>query len=178
MSRRKYELVDGRLVLVSGADDADGDARRMQEILESHAAPGVSTDSTFFAGVGSLNQQILDPRSRERLHKNAKKMGIPLTGNEFYQPGLAKFPCDPRACISQAGGKAQIRKMVEEKGTGCEGAITVKARQRPPEPKCQLHPRIVARHMQRMLKEPGNALRDRREMVAEIIEKHGPQKQE
>lgn len=178
MSRRKYELVDGKLVLVSGVDDAKGDARRIREILESRTAPGISTDSTFFSGIGSLNQQILDPRSRERLYKNAKKMGIPLTGNEFYQPGLAKFPGDPRACISQAGGKAQVRQMIEEKGTGSEGAVTVKARQRQPKPKCKLHPRIVARHMREMLKEPGNALRDRREMVEQIIEKHGPQKQE
>lgn len=178
VGKRKYELIDGSLVLVDGVDDPAGDKRRMREIIESRAAPGLSTDSTFFSGIGSLNQQILDPRSRERLYKNAKRMGIPLTGNEFYQPGLAKFPGDPRACISQAGGKAQVRKMIEEKGTGSEGAITVKKRQRPPQPKCKLHPRIVARHMQRMLKEPGNALRDRREMVAEIIEKHGPQKQE
>lgn len=178
MGKRKYELIDGNLVLVSGVEDTKGDARRMREILESHTTPGLSTDSTFFAGIGSLNQQIADPRSRERLHKNAKRMGIPLTGNEFYQPGLAKFPGDPRACIPHSGGKEQIRKMIEEKGTGSEGAITVKKRQRPPQPKCKLHPSIVARHMQRMLKEPGNALRDRKEMVAEIIEKHGPQKQE
>lgn len=179
MSKRKYALVDGKLVLVGGEEtkaDIAADNERMRGIIESRRAPGLSTDTTFFSGVGSLNDQIKDPRSRKRLYDNARKQGISLTGNEFYQPGLAKYPGDPRACISHAGGKQQIRQMVEATGSGCEGAVSVKPREAAerPKPKHKLNPRIVARHMRKLLADPENAKKDRRELTEKIIHEHGP----
>ena len=182
--KRTYELVCGKLVATNGPAETDADraagAQRMQEILESRRAPGLSTDTSFFAGVGTLDKQIKDPARLQKLKDNARREGIPLTGNELYQSGLCRdgHDLDPRACISQSDGKARIRKMVEASGTGCEGSITVKAREADSEhiPQYRLNPRILKRKLAAKLKEPGNALKDRRELIQEIVAKHGSKK--
>ena len=157
---------------------ARGESNRMAEMLALQQAPGCSTDTSFFAGVGTLDKQIKDEPRLKLLQKNAKRMGVPLTGNELYQAGLAKFPMDPRACVSQSEGKGKIRKLIEQAGTGCEGAVTVKARDPESEhiPQYRLNPRILKRKLAAKLKEPGNALKDRRELIQEIVAKHGSKK--
>lgn len=178
MSVRKYEMVNGSLVQVSGPpEDKSAMRRNIESIFESRQAPGISTDSTLFSGAGTLSAQFKgDTESLNNVVRNAKRAGYNPTGNELYQPGLARFPGDPRAFISQAEGKAKVRKIVEQDGTGCEGAVTVKAREPEHEPKQKhkLAPQIVKRHMRSMLQNPENAKRDRREMVEQIVHEHGP----
>lgn len=174
---RKYELIGGRLVQTGGEPESENDRQRyggnITAICESRKAPGVSTDSTFFAGVGSLKNQIKDKRARKRLAENARKMGVHLTGNEFYQPGLARFPGDPMACISHADGKAEIRKRVIESGSGCEGAVNVKPREAlsEPKPKFKVHPRIVREEVRKLKADPANARVDPRELSERVIDK-------
>lgn len=157
---------------------ANGESQRFAEMVALRQAPRGSTDSTFFAGIGTLDKQLKRPQAIQELRKNARKMGVALTGNEFYQPSLARFPLDPRACISQSEGKDRIRRMVEKDGTGCEGAINIKAREpeKAPEPKYKIHPRIMRRLMKRELANPANATLDRRELAEKIIDKHSKKK--
>lgn len=179
MSVRKYEMVNGKLVQVSGPpEDKESLRRKFEDIVTSRKGPGLSTDSTFFSGAGTLDRQFgKDKGALKQVVSGAKKAGYNPTGNELYQPCLARFPGDPRAFVSQADGKAHIRKIVERDGTGCEGAVTVKAREpeHEPTPKHKLAPHIVQRHLRHKLKNPENAKRDRREMVEQIIHEHGPQ---
>lgn len=178
MSVRKFEMVNGRLVQVSGPpEDQAALRRKFEDIVESKQGPGLSTDSTFFSGAGTLDRQFgKDKQALQEVVTGAKRSGFRPTGNELYQPSLARFPGDPRAFISQADGKAKVRKIVEETGTGCEGAITVKAREPEQEPqvKHKLAPQIVRRHLREKLKNPDNARRDRRELVEQIVHEHGP----
>lgn len=179
MSVRKYEMKNGKLVQVSGPpEDKAAMRRKFEDIVESRQAPGLSTDSTFFSGTGTLDRQFgKDKRSLQEVVAGAARAGFRPTGNELYQPSLARFPGDPRAFISHAGGKAQVRKIAEQDGTGCEGAVSVKAREpeREPEQKHKLAPQIVRRHLREKLKNPDNAKRDRRELVEQIVHEHGPQ---
>lgn len=174
---RKYEMIDGRLVQTGGSLETESDRARyganIGAICKSRKAPGVATDSTFFAGVGTLQTQIKDKRARKRLADNARSMGVTLTGNEFYQPGLARFPGDPMACISHADGKAEIRRRVTASGTGCEGMVNVKAREsdKEPTPKFKVHPRIVRAEVRKLKADPANARVDPRELKERVIDK-------
>lgn len=155
---------------------ANGESPRFAEMLAMRQPPRSSgTDTTLFANTGTLRDQIKRPQHRALLAKNAKKMGIKLTGNELYQASLARFPMDPRACISQAEGRTRIKKLVNEIGAGSEGAVKSKPREPTTDPdqiKHRLHPRIVKRLVQRELANPANAHVDRRELVEKVIDKH------
>jgi hypothetical protein len=152
-----------------------GESPRFAEMLALRQPPRSSgTDTTLFSGVGTLRSQIKNPLHRKKLRENARRMGIRLTGNELYQASLAKFPMDPRACISMAEGRTRIRKMAEANGAGCEGTVKVKAREpeSEPKPKHKLHPQIVKRLVRQELANPANARVDRRELVEKVIDKH------
>lgn len=185
--KRKYELIDGKLVQVGGEPETAADravhADRFRDMVESRQPPRGSTDSTFFAGVGTLNSQVKDKRARERLFANAKKEGITLTGNEYYLPTLCRenYPLDPLAAIPHALGKAEIKRRIEEKGVEFQdGTFNIKGRQpeSAPKPKYRLHPRLVRQKLKQELADPANAKVDRRELVEKIIEKHGNKSKE
>lgn len=177
MAVRKYAIVNGSLIQVSGPPENKAMLRdNIADICASRRAPGCQTDSTFFAGIGTLDKQFRDKRELSDIVKAAKSHGYNPTGNELYSVGLARFPGDPRAFISQGQGKQRVREIVTQDGTGCEGAVTVKARpiDKEPKDKYKLAPQIVKRHLREKLKNPENAKRGRRELVEQIIHEHGP----
>lgn len=179
--KRKYEMVNGKLVQTGGEPETEHDreqyAERFADMCAHRSAPRGSTDSTFVADFGTLDRQLKDPRAIARLRANARKEGISLTGNEIYMPTFCRpgYTLDPKACFTQGDGKAEMRKRAEEIGTGCE-ELRVKKREpeEPPKPLYKLHPRIVRRQMRRELANPANAKVDRRELVEKIIHEHGP----
>lgn len=156
---------------------ARGESKRMAEMLALRQAPGLSgTDTAFFA-CGTLDKQIKDPARLQILKENARREGIQLTGNEVYQSALCRdgYPLDPRACIAQSEGRGRIKRMCEESGSGCEGSVVVKARQLEQERKAKyrLNPRIVKQKLRQALKNPENARYTKRELVEQIVDKHG-----
>ena len=145
-------------------------------MLRDRRAPRCNTDSTFFAGVGTLaNQFKARPQVLEQMVKNAKAHGYTPNVNDFYNPTLANFQGDPEAFIPASGGRGYVRALCEKRGTGCEGAVTVKARDaEPPPPKIRLAADLVAaKLLAHLTKHPEDRRKPRRELESMIVEKHG-----
>lgn len=149
--------------------------------LEMSKGPGfavpapVGTDSIFFAGTGTLLDQFGgDEEEVGRVVKAAKANGYTPNPNDFYAMSLANKPGDPQAFISHSGGRGHIRRVCEERGVSCTGAVNYTAPPQPPRPKKKLADRLVRRIERNMIKaNPDLAHKDRAELRSQIIENHG-----
>lgn len=89
------------------------------------SVPSIQTDTTFIRsgdGFGS------DDRTRRIAYQQAKEAGINPEGKR-YSPQLARRGLrwkDPEAWVSS---KDDVRRVCERRGLGCDGAVTVKARE-------------------------------------------------
>lgn len=155
----------------------NGCAPRMAEMFALRQAPRGMTDDVFLAQRGTLNQQVRDPKSLDKLVKNAKKCGYTPKANDYYDPGVARFTGDPQAFFSHGSGRGKLKQVLEQRGVESLNGDVQTAKRREVEPQKRvhrLHPRLVKRHMRRMVAEnPGLARKDKRELVHEIVHKHG-----
>lgn len=125
---------------------SDGESHNFAEICAFRSAPGVSTDTTYMAGVGTLRQQCGDDdKEVDRLVSAAKKLGHTPNASDLYNPTLARCLGDPLAFVPASNAKAHVRKVCEMRGKSCEGLVnyTAPEREPAPEPKHRLHPRLV-----------------------------------
>jgi hypothetical protein len=159
----------------------NGCTPRMAEMLAMRQAPRGMTDDVYMAGMQKIGTTLdkLNRFDRERMLGEARKHGYTIKGSEVYEPGVARFPMDPKAMFDHGRGLGDMKKLLEKRGVESHGHFTTKGRNdKPPErQKHQLHPRLVKRHLQRMVKDdPSLALKNRRELVESIIDKHGSPK--
>jgi hypothetical protein len=85
----------------------------------------LSTDTTFLLGGDGFGA---DDATRRLAYQQAKAAGINPEGKR-YSPQLARKGLrwkDPEAWVSS---KDDVRRVCESRGLGCEGAVTVKARE-------------------------------------------------
>lgn len=142
-------------------------------ILSSRQAPGVhGTDTTAFAGFGSLKKQL--GRDFDRVTESAKKHGYTPGSHDVYNPTFARFEGDPRAFSSQAQGVAHYRKLAEIEGTGATGDISVAPRLKEPKKLTKkLAPDILnAKLKQEAKRNPDILRKDRREVISQIVDKY------
>lgn len=107
--------------------DPDGDARRFAEIIAARKCPGLNTDTERFKGVAAGHHiwDDIHPTCRDFYRQKAEAAGVSIHGKK-YLSSLASEPGDPRAWVDSTG---DIRSVCEERGYGCEGMVTVKARE-------------------------------------------------
>lgn len=91
-------------------------------MMACNAPPCVQDDTTFWRG--RWNQFADDPRAGDYYRSVAEAHGANVTG-AVYMPTLAAFPGDPQAWVR---GKGDIKRLVEDRGWGCQGEVNVKAR--------------------------------------------------
>lgn len=157
---------------------AQGVAPRMAEMIALRKAPRVMTDSVFFEGRGTLDSQFAGTPcgQLDELIAAAKAAGYTPNPNDVYEPGLAEFFGDPRAFVPPAGGMSHVRKVCEERGVGCQGALALKGRQPDSEPEhCRLAPDLVQEQVAQMIA-ANPELRytaDPRDLAAEAVHQHG-----
>jgi len=107
-------------------------------MLAMRQAPRTSgTDTTFFSGIGSLEQQFgSDPEGRSQLAayvNNARKHGYNPNPNDYYVGAIADFPGDPKAFVGAKDGLSHVRKVLEDKGMGTLDGSAIKVKARGPE---------------------------------------------
>lgn len=135
----------------------------------------IQTDSTFFAGAGTLLDQFDgDEAELNRVMTNCKKQGGKPSLNDFYAPGIARSTGDPAAFIPASGGRGYVKQLCEQRGTGCEGMVNVKARPKDkPLPKTRLAKKTVKRIMRHEIRQDPSKAQNLPALRQAIIEKHG-----
>lgn len=101
----------------------EGVSPSLAEMFALQKAPGIQTDSTFFAGHCNGNQFEKTPQQGEYLKEVAAKAGVDVTG-KVYMSSLAEFPSDPRAWVSTRG---EIKQICEERGWSVSGGVNHKS---------------------------------------------------
>lgn len=157
----------------------DGESHNMAEICAFRRAPGLSTDTTYMAGVGTLLQQCGDNEAElKRLVKAAKRHGHTPNMHSIYNPTLAPQFGHPDGFVPHDSPKAHVLDVCKRRGKDCTGLVNYKAPQRdkPLKPAPRLNKRIVNDYVRRAVKaDPG--LRQRKGAIAnlrqEVVEKHG-----
>jgi hypothetical protein len=156
-----------------------GESHNMAEMLAVREAPGVETDSTFFAGIGTLAKQFEgDEKVLEHVVSRAKALGYNPNPNDFYNGALVDpeiGPGDPAAFVPATGGRGHVRKVCEQRDWSCSGSVNVKrSRREPPKPKVRLADDIVQATVNTMVeRNPDLAKVDRRDLAAEVVHQHG-----
>lgn len=106
---------------------AGGESHNIAEILATRQVPGSNTDRELFANKGTLRDQF---RGEEHLltvlERNARREGVTLNDCSLYEPALARYPLDPKACVPPTEGRSYIRRVCTEYGWACEGVVNVK----------------------------------------------------
>lgn len=107
---------------------ATGMAPGMAEILAWRKAPGAFTEGTMMhRRYRTLADQFAGERGAiERLQENARKMGVSVNPYSKYEPCLAKFPYDPRACINPTDPVGQVKDLCKKYGWESQGAVNYK----------------------------------------------------
>lgn len=148
---------------------------RMAEMFALQQAPRLMTDSVFMGGTGRLGDTMSESHLEEVL-AGAKKHGFTPNMNSMYMPTIARFCGDPEAFVSQSDGRYYVKKLLEKRGAGGEGAVTVKSREplEAPKRKHRLAPDIVNRTVALMRQEKPE-LREVpvAKLKAQVIETHG-----
>lgn len=130
----------------------------LEQGLAEGKAPVIVTDDQF---INHHHNEHPEFRNRD-VAKAARQAGLPE--HVVYDPTLADKPMDPKAMFtSRAQWK---RKLANERAKLAD--------QDHNKPIHRLHPRLVQEEIKRRAAEDPTVLRrDRRELVAEIIDKHG-----
>lgn len=102
---------------------AEGTSHTLAEMFAFQTPPGGGfTDSVFLEGECNGNQFEGMEHIGDFYAKMARKAGVNTKG-KVYKSGLAKFPGDPEAWVSD---KHDVQKLLERRGWGAEGAVNVK----------------------------------------------------
>jgi hypothetical protein len=101
-----------------------GSSPRLAEMLALQSPPMSNTDREFLEGHCNGNQFSGGPLAEEqgnRYKKIAEAGGQNVTG-KVYMGGLARFPGDPEAWVSDRG---DVKRVVEARGWKCQGSVEV-----------------------------------------------------
>lgn len=142
---------------------------RFDEMVEAGVAPGCMTDSVFLQG--RSNQFVGDEFSGDYIRQVSERAGQDTQG-KTYISGLAAYPGDPEAWVS---GRGDVQRVCEQRGWGCEGAVTVKRPELEPPPRIDVAPDLIEEHVERRMEaNPALAERPRDEVAHEVKESLKP----
>lgn len=152
-----------------------GNSEMLAEMLALRSAPASKTDREFLAGRGMLDKQVGDPAQLQAILAAAKAQGFTPGPGDVYDPGLARRMGDPEAFIPNGDGRSYVKKLCEKRGWGAHGMVEVKHRPPDQEPEnVRLAPDLIEERLRHMVAENPDVLRrNRAEVEAEIVEKHG-----
>lgn len=105
-------------------------ASKLDDMLASRVAPGLGTDTQFFQGLGTRDPfESVPSEMREFYRQRAVASGVNPNGKQ-YLSSLARFPGDPQALVES---RADIERVCDKEGFGCQGIVSRKVRQDAPD---------------------------------------------
>jgi hypothetical protein len=130
----------------------------LEDGLAEGKSPSIVTDDEFI----NFHSHEHPEARRRQVAIAARRAGHPE--HVFYDPTLADKPLDPKAMFTSRS--AHKRAVANERAKMRDEDYT--------KPLHRLHPRLVQEEIKRRAAEDPTVLRrDRRELVAEIVEQHG-----
>lgn len=159
-----------------------GESDNLAAMVALRKGPVLSTDDTFFQGMGTLYDQFGSQQALNRTLAESKKRGFVPDKNAVYFPNLARFKGDPEAYVSRSQGRTYIRKLLERRGWESDGAVKVKGRGPEKDPYARencipLADDAIQQYSAKMIqKDPSLKRLSKREMREKVIEKHGPKR--
>ena len=156
-----------------------GQTHRFAEMVAMQRPPQCMTDDVFFAGMPRLADQM-SPTELKSVVAGAKRHGFTPSPDAVYHSGLARFKGDPEAFVTRAMGRGYIKRLCESRGTACNGAVEVEARQPDRDPWEQTVPLandLVNASVANMVRQdPSLKTRSRKELRDMAVDKFGPTK--
>ena len=151
------------------------DRARLDEMLRASAPPQVRSDATFLRGHCNGSQFATQHVIGDRYKAVAEEAGQNVTG-KVYMSQLANYPGDPEAWVS---GRGDVKRVLEKRGWGSEGAVSTKVREslNPPAPGPAVADDIVAAEVSTILETvpPKDRKRvDVQDLKEQVIEKRKP----
>lgn len=165
--KRTMRIVNGEAVWDPPFTEAEKarHGQNMRDMLDSGRGPVLVTDNTFWQGQWERNARLGAVHAEE-----ARRAGVSTAG-KVYISGLAEFPGDPRAWVD---GRGDLKRICEEKGYGCKGAVNVEPVKTEPE-EIALAPDIVENEVQSILADhPEPQTVDVGELRQEVYDKRKP----
>ena len=149
----------------------------MADMLASRQGPGLKTDTSMYAGFGTLEKQFEDNQPHLRkITEEAQKRGYKPNPNYVYEPSLATFVGDPLAFVPPNEAENHIRHVCEKRGMGCQGAVNIKPPQVEPKQGPRLAEDLVREGVGIICREnPDKAFKPQRELREEAIERFAPE---
>ena len=156
-----------------------GSPDRWASMVALQSPPQGATTDTFWAGRKPF-WAVFGEQYANDVRKRLAAQGVRLGENQEYMPELARFRGDPQAVVSFSGARDYIRKLCEQRGTGCEGAVKAQSSGPTSDPlayeNCMPLGEDIIRSRSRELvaANPDLGRKSRREIRQMVIEKHGP----
>lgn len=145
-----------------------GTSPKLALMFVSQTPPDCRSNTKFMAHFGANGKQFENSRRGDAYEKVAKKLGFNTKG-KVYISGLARFPGDPQAWISD---RDDIKRICEKNNYNCEGEFNITARNDvPPKPPVDLAPQLVEQGVRDLLQEdPGLKSKPVEELRERVIE--------
>ena len=149
-----------------------GQSQAFAEMCSLGQPPGTKGSDRAFQE-GRLDGNWLDklpPRQAKRMVREAKKVGIDISGKQYIS-GLAdkRGHMDPMAWVSDT---SDVRRAAKAKNLTVQGIVNQEAAELPPRPSVGLNPKIVAELAKKELAKNPSLTKRQAENMA--MEKHTP----
>lgn len=155
-----------------------GNTHKFAVMVACQRGPRLMTDAVYFQNSRQVDAQFISPQQRDKAVAIARRHGYNPQRHDTYVSDIARFFGDPEAWVPQTGGRGYIKKICEQRGWECHGAVETKYREPdadPHETGVKLAPDLVNAGIKRMVaKDPKLKHKSRAELRARAIAKYGP----
>lgn len=153
---------------------ADGQSPAMAEIFASQRAPGIETDSSLLAGIGTLADQFDGAEDQlDYLVKQAKADGYTPKPSDYYCGSLATKAGDKNAWLNHDRGRSHVKQVCRQRGVGCQGAVKVASGPADPGPKVKLAESIIREKARQLVRrDPDKARLSAPDLKQLIVDTH------
>lgn len=153
---------------------AQGTSHSLAEMLAFAQPPQGVSDCTFMRGTANGRQFQGQEQTAEFYRKVTESEGGSVKGKK-YLSSLARYPGDPLAWVE---GRGDVVRRCEAMGRGCEGAVTVKARETTVEPrKPYVSDRLLDREVEEVCAQvPDGHMVDRVDLKEQVRQRRSPKR--
>jgi hypothetical protein len=149
----------------------EGTSHSLAEMFAFRQPPMSNTDREFLQGHCNGNQFEGQDYVANLYRRRALAAGVDPLG-KVYKPSLARYPGDPQAWVS---GRADVQRICETNGWGCEGSVNVPVREVAPRGTGRLADDIVQDKVAEILEQTPEPERvDTADLASQVREKMTP----